>query len=103
MSDEELLQLLEPTGIPFTDDHWERPPTPPYGVYVDPVDVILFADNSPYFTCREMSLELYLYPRDRAVEGKLEAVLTAAEICWERYVEYLESDRLYKITYEIEV
>lgn len=59
MTHEELLEILRPTGVPWTYHHWEKKQEPPYGVYLDDGDDPFFADGCNYFAFLAVRLELY--------------------------------------------
>ena len=103
MSHEELLQILAPVGIPWAYHHWENPPAPPYGVYMDGPYDPFNADNINYFNSRQVRLEVYSLVRDAALDERVQAALTAADVCYEADFEYLESESLYESIFEIEV
>jgi hypothetical protein len=98
-----LPEMLEETGLKFAYHHWERPPTPPYGVYLDDYTDNYGADDGVYHPITHVRIEIYQLRRDRAVEKALENVLYQHEIWWDRETTYIESERLYQTTYEIEV
>lgn len=103
MTHEELLDILAPVGIPWTYHHWENPPAPPYGVYIDGAYDPFHADNISYFNAVGIRLEVYDTVRDPALDAKIEAALTAADIPYEADFAYVESDGLYESIFEIEV
>ena len=81
----------------------EKPPAPPYGVYLDGPYDPFHADNTNYFNAREIRLEIYDTVRDPALDRKVEAALTAADIPYEADFSFLESEGLYESIFEIEV
>lgn len=103
MTYQELEQLLAPLGIPFTFHHWEQPPAMPYGVYFDDHTNNFAADGIAYAVIRNFNIEIYVRQRDPDLEGRLEDILTAAELYWNKDAAYIDSERFYKIVYEIEV
>ena len=52
---------------------------------------------------RNFNIELYVRQRDPNLESRLEAILTDAEIFWDKVASYIDSERFYQISYEIEV
>jgi len=100
---QELEQLLAPLGIPFTFHHWEKPPALPYGVYYDDGTENFEADDIAYAAIRIWRIELYVRQRDPALEERLEDILTAADLFWDMGADYIESERFYEVSYEIEV
>ena len=103
MTHKELLSILKPVGIPWVYHHWDNPPTPPYGVYLDGPYNPFHADNGNYFNARQIRLEIYSTVRDPSLDSKVEAALTAADIPYEADFDYLESEALYESIFEIEV
>jgi len=99
----ELFDILSLSGIPFAFHHWEAPPDPPYGVYYDNGTSNMFADDQVFLSIRDLTLELYLPQRDEETESRFEALLDAGGLPWEKTVTYVESLRLYQISYETEV
>ena len=46
-------------------------------------------------------MELYTSTKDLAAEAKVEAALDG--LCWEKSEEYIDAEKIYQLTYEIEV
>lgn len=103
MTNQELKDLLETSGIKFAYHHWEKPPKMPYGVFFDPYTENFAADNIAYVTIRHFIIELYVRQRDPAIENRLEDVLTGADIYWDKDATYIDPERFFQISYEIEV
>lgn len=103
MTYQELEQLLAPLEIPFTFHHWENPPAMPYGVYFDDYTDNFEADDIAYAVIRHFNIELYERQRDPDLEGRLEKILTAADLYWDKDATYIDSERFYQVAYEIEV
>lgn len=103
MTHTQLLEILAPVGIPWAYHHWEKPPAPPYGVYLDGAYDPFHADNINYFNSRDIRLEIYAAVRDPALDDKVEAALTTADIPYEADFAFLEAEGLYESIYEIEV
>lgn len=103
MTYQALEQLLAPLGIPFAFHHWENPPKMPYGVYFDNYTDNFVADGIAYVVFTHVNIELYVRQRDPDLEGRLEDILTAAELYWDKSVSWVESERYFQVAYEIEV
>ena len=103
MSYEELLSILAPGGIPWAYHHWDAPPPPPYGVYLDGPYDPFYADDRNYLNVRTIRLEVYSTARDPALDEKVEAALDGAGLTYEADFEWLESESLYESIFEIEV
>lgn len=103
MSYQDMEALLAPLGVPFTFHHWEKPPAMPYGVYFDDSTDNFEADDIAYVIIRRFYIELYVRQRDPALERRLEGILTAEGLYWDKDQAYIESERFYQVAYEIEV
>ena len=103
MDYDELLAILAPVGIPWAYHHWDSPPPPPYGVYLEGGYEPLYADDRNYLNVRTIRLEVYSPVRDPALDARVEAALTAGGLTYEADFEYLESEGLYESIFEIEV
>lgn len=103
MSYQRLKEPLEGLGIPFAFHHWDRPPQMPYGVYFDDSTDNFEADNIAYVVIRHFNIELYVRQRDQDLEGRMEKILTDADLYWDKDSTYVASERFFKISYEIEV
>lgn len=103
MTFDDLSGLLKGTGIPFAFHHWQKPPRPPYGLYLSLGTDNFGADDVTYHVIEQAAVELYTVGRDRAAMAKVERVLDGAELFWDRGTEYIEELRLYQTRYEIEV
>ncbi len=103
MTLEDLKTALDASGLPFAYHHWETEKKPPYGIYLYVYDTQLYADGELYYSTGHYQVELYTRSKDPAAEAHVEVALTAAGICSEKSEQYLDSEKLYKILYEIEV
>lgn len=103
MQFDDLKTLLESTGIPFAFHHWEKPPRPPYGLYLPTGTDNFGADNITYAVVEGAAIELYTAVLDRKSMDKVERALDSADIYWDRETVYIEELLLYQTRYEIEV
>lgn len=104
MTYQELHRLLEDgMDIPFAFDHWDKPPSMPYGVYFDDGTENFCADGIVYHVVRSFNIELYVRQRDPALEKRMETLLDGAGLFWDKDADYLEDERAHQISYEIEV
>lgn len=103
MTHEELLEILRPTGVPWTYHHWTSRQDPPYGVYLDVDDDPFFADNQNYASFRNVRLELYSLERDPALDQKVKDALDAAGLSYDVDYTWIESEGLYETIFEFEV
>lgn len=103
MTYDELLAILAPVEIPWAYHHWDKPPAPPYGVYLEGPYEPLYADDRNYLNVHTIRLEVYSSVRDPALDARVEAALTAGGLTYEADFTYLESEGLYESIFEIEV
>lgn len=103
MTYQELEQLLAPLGIPFAFHHWERPPAMPYGIYFDDYTDNFEADDRAYAVIRHFRIELYSRQRDPDLEARVEGIFDEADLYWDKDPTYIDSERFFQVTYEIEV
>lgn len=61
------------------------------------------ADNTIYQKVRPLTIELYTDDKDFALEAQIETALAAAGLVYSRSEVYVGSERMYQITYEMEV
>ncbi|MBR6353562.1 MAG: hypothetical protein IKS25_05485 [Oscillospiraceae bacterium] len=61
------------------------------------------ADNTIYQKIRPLIIELYTDDKDFALEAQIETALAAAGLVYSRSEVYVGSERMYQITYEMEV
>lgn len=78
-------------------------PALPFICYLEVGSDNFGADNRVYHGNRRVDIELYARKRDLTSEALIEAALTGAEIYFERTVEWLDDEKCFKTTYEIEV
>lgn len=84
----------------FSEDN--APALPFIAFYVDDTDNFK-ADNKVYLKRSIMIIELYTAKKDPTVEEALESALDAAGIPYDYTETYIESEKLYQISYEVEV
>lgn len=99
---EELLNIIKETGIPFAYDHFAEgeSPEPPFICYLLPGSDNFSADGRVYFKINEVRIELYTDSKDLSVEQKLEDVLDAHEVFYNKSETWIDSEKLYEILYQ---
>lgn len=98
-----LSIILKSTGLPVTYRAWperEAPPLP-FICYLCTGDGPLFADGGVYHSSTGVRVELYTQFKDPETETKVEAALGGFH--WKKDETYINTERCYMITYEIEV
>lgn len=100
---DELLTALQGLGLPLAYDHFAEgeAPDPPFLCYLAYRSNNLFADDQVFFRIDALGVELYTEVKDPLTEAMVESAL--APFCWEKHETYIDTERLYQITYEIEV
>lgn len=100
-----LLAILAEIGIPFAYDHFAEgeSPDPPFICYLLPGNDNFSADGVAYFKVDEIRLELYTDRKDPALEQRLEEVLDAHDIFYNRTEIWIDSEKLYEVLYQFEL
>ena len=102
---DDLVKLLEETGIPFAYDHFAEgeSPDPPFICYLLPQSDNFSADGKVYLKVSSVNIELYTASKDLAVEQKLEAGLDTHGIFYDKTEVGIESEKLYEALYSFEM
>ena len=105
MTLEDFVGILEQSGIPFAYDHFAEgeSPEPPFICYLLPGSDNFAADGQVYFRISEVRVELYTDQKDPDVEAKVEAVLDAAGIFYNKSEVWIQSEKLYEVLYSMEL
>lgn len=105
MTYEEIVNIVEETGLPNAYDHFAEgdAPDPPYIVFMLPGRDDFLADNKPYVKVTMLTLELYTEYKDPEREEQIEAVLESHEIIYDKSETWISSEKLYEVIYEMEV
>ena len=101
----DLVKLLEETGIPFAYDHFAEgeSPEPPFLCYLLPGSSNFSADGKVYHRISEVRLELYTDCKGLASEQKVEDVLDAAGIFYNKTETWIDSEKLYEVLYSFDM
>ena len=105
MTIENLVEMLQKTGIPFAYDHFAEgeSPKPPFICYLLPGSNNFAADGKVYFKINQVRIELYTDSKDLAVERKVEMVLDESGIFYNKSEVWIQSEKLYEVLYSFEV
>ena len=103
MTYKEVKTLLSTTNLPVVYYQWPegQAPEPPYLIFYYPGDNDFVGDNSNYQKIRELTVELYTDQKDFALEEVVEGVLSG--MVYSRYETYIDDERMFLVTYEMEV
>jgi len=98
-----LAVLLQSTGLPVTYRAWPENEAPklPFICYLSEGSDPTYADGQVYYSYDEVRVELYTAFKDPVTEDLVELALVGFH--WKKEETYLDSERCYLITYDIEV
>lgn len=99
-----LIEMLKEIGIPYAYHHFAEgeSPEPPFICYLVDSSDNFAADGIVYDKIDVINIELYTDKKDPDSERKVEDVLTAHEIYYEKSETYIESEKLFEVIYEFE-
>lgn len=102
---EKIMEMLEEMGLPVAYHHFEESeaPDPPFIVYLSPGSDNFSADGKVYFKIKELDIELYTDKKMPELEERLENILDAHSLFYEKTETYIESEKMYEVLYETEV
>lgn len=103
MTREEVAQMVNAMGFPWRLDNFSETPAPPYVVYYYPSENDVMADNSNFVNRRQLFVELFTKKRDADAEATVEAELRRAGLTWYKQTDFLNDEKLFQTTYEMEV
>ena len=100
-----ITNMLKEAGLPLAYDHFAEgeSPEPPFLIFLFPGSDNMFADNGVYFKISQLNMELYTDKKDPELEEKLEDILTAHEIPWEKSEVWIDSEKRYEVLYQTEI
>ena len=101
MTQEELARRLADTGLPVAYRAFRTRQEPPYVCYLYVYDTQMYADDQVYYSAGHYQVELYTRTKRSDLENLVEASLEG--LCWEKNEEYIDAEKIYQLTYEIEV
>ena len=102
MTYQEVNTIIESIGVPsayyqFTADTAQPPP---FICFYFDGNVDLYADNRNYQKVAHLVIELYTDEKDFDLEERVETVLNDSDIAYNRMESYIDSERLYMVTYD---
>lgn len=80
-----------------------KAPELPFICYLEQGSNNFVADGVVYSKVRRIDVELYTETKDPTSESLVESALTAAGIVWQKTEDYIDTEKVFMITYEIEV
>lgn len=105
MTHKEISDIIKSIGLPtayyeFPDDTDQEPP---FICFYYPESDDLYADNINYAGIRRLYVELYTDEKDFEREATVETVLNSNGFSFRKSELYIESERMWQITYQTEV
>lgn len=103
MTLKEVADLIASFNLPWRYSHFSQTPNPPYVVYFYPSENDVYGDNSNYVNKRQLFVELYTKAKDATTEATIESALKSAGLTWYKQTDFLNDEKLFSTTYEMEV
>lgn len=100
----ELYELLKELKIPIAYHHFGKSTSPPFITYYRANSQNFVADDSVYKKIDVFRIELYTKQKDIAKEIELENLLDRSGNIYEVISEnYIESEKIYQVIYELDI
>lgn len=102
---DELIAILNETGLPFAYDHFAEgeSPEPPFLCYLLPGSGNFAADGKVYHRINEVRIELYTDSKDLSAEEKVAAVLDRHGCFYNQTETWIDSEKLYEVLFRFEM
>jgi hypothetical protein len=99
----EVYNLLSAVGVPCAYHHFPESSgqQPPFICFYYSASDNFRADNADYKRIDNLTVELYTDDKDFALEESVEAALSG--LVWSKDEEYIDSEKMYMITYRTEL
>lgn len=100
---EEIATLLKSTGYPVAYCYFAKgkPPDMPFVVYQEVYSNNFSADSAVYLPVRHIQIDLYTSKKQPEAEERVEQALSS--FFWQKQEDYGDSEKVYRVIYEIEV
>ncbi|RBP89397.1 hypothetical protein DFO70_11144 [Cytobacillus firmus] len=107
MTLEELKAILDQTGFPVAYSHFNEtddvPPQPPFIAYLVTGSNNFFADEKVYKRIDSINVELYTSIKDELAEKKVEDLLTANGIAYQKDESWIQAEKLFLQIYDFDI
>lgn len=105
MSYEDIATMIESIGLPFA--YYQFPEgtgqEPPFVVFFYSNTDDVYADDSNYQRIVTLNIELYTREKDFENEETVEGILTENGLTYYKEENYISSEKMFQIAYEMEV
>ena len=97
-----ITTILDPTGVPYRETRFTRPPAGTYAVFMDDVEPD-GPDGQASIWLHSVTIEVYEQKPDDVTEKAIEDSITAAGLQWRKQARYwLQTEQRYQVIYEFE-
>lgn len=105
MTYNEIMTMMQETGLPFAYDHFAEgeSPEPPFAVFLFPSSSNFGADNKVWQKINQLRIELYTDFKQPNIENAIETVLDQHGLFYDKTEVWIDSENLYEVAYEMEV
>lgn len=105
MTHDKVITMLEEAGLPLAYDHFAEgeSPEPPFLVFLFPGTDNVFADDTVYHKVDDLNIELYTDRKDLETENRIEDILTAHELPYEKSEAWIETEKMYEVLYQTQM
>lgn len=100
-----VSEMIESVGLPYAYYQFpdSTPTAPPFICFYYENSDDLYADGINYQRITELTIEFYSDTKDFVTEAKIEQTLTAAQLTYRKYEQFLDSEKMHETVYEMEV
>lgn len=108
MTYEELAQKIASIGIPyayyaFPESDDDPAPAPPFICYFCVNSANFFADGLVFQKIDTIALELYSQIKDWELEERVEKMLEAEELTWQKEEMFLDDEQVFEVVYTFDI
>ena len=105
MTYKQVAEMVEDIGFPFAYDHFDdkNASPPPFICFFFSGSNDMAADNINYQRIRPLTVELYTDNKDFDAEEAVETALNSAGLVYSRNEVWIDSERLYEVTYTADI
>lgn len=105
MTRQEIAAMIAEIGLPnayyqFSDD---TPQAPPFICFFFSLSDDVYADDENYQGIEQLNIELYTNEKDFELEKSVEDTLKANNLTYYKEENWLDSEKMFQIAYEMEV
>ena len=105
MTYQEVASMISEIGLPFAYYQFDNDTAvdPPFICFYYPENDDFIADSINYQKIENLVIELYTDNKDFALEAEVEMTLRAHGLIYDRMESYIDSEKMYMVTYQTSV